>query len=160
MSNDNITDISQYLTFTLEDEIFAIDVFQVREVLDMDKITNVPQSPEFMRGVINVRGSVVPVVDLRLKFGLAQTDTTRDTRIVVMEVEMDGDVTIIGSIADSVKEVMELSPSQIESPPKLGKKWRSEVIKGVGKHNEKFILILDVNLLFSSDEIINMINDH
>jgi purine-binding chemotaxis protein CheW len=160
MSNDNITDISQYLTFTLENEIFAIDVFQVREVLDMDKITNVPQSPEFMRGVINVRGSVVPVVDLRLKFGLAQTDTTRDTRIVVMEVEMDGDVTIIGSIADSVKEVMELSPSQIESPPKLGKKWRSEVIKGVGKHNEKFILILDVNLLFSSDEIINMINDH
>jgi purine-binding chemotaxis protein CheW len=160
MSNDNITDISQYLTFTLEDEIFAIDVFQVREVLDMDKITNVPQSPEFMRGVINVRGSVVPVVDLRLKFGLAQTDTTRDTRIVVMEVEMDGDVTIIGSIADSVKEVMELSPSLIESPPKLGKKWRSEVIKGVGKHNEKFILILDVNLLFSSDEIINMINDH
>jgi purine-binding chemotaxis protein CheW len=160
MSNDNITDISQYLTFTLEDEIFAIDVFQVREVLDMDKITNVPQSPEFMRGVINVRGSVVPVVDLRLKFGLAQTDTTRDTRIVVMEVEIDGDVTIIGSIADSVKEVMELSPSQIESPPKLGKKWRSEVIKGVGKHNEKFILILDVNLLFSSDEIINMINDH
>ncbi|KPA16669.1 Chemotaxis protein CheW [Candidatus Magnetomorum sp. HK-1] len=76
MSNENITDVSQYLTFTLEDEIFAIDVYQVREVLDMEAITKVPQSPDFMRGVINVRGSVVPVVDLRLKFGMPHTETT------------------------------------------------------------------------------------
>ena len=159
MSNENITEVSQYLTFSLEDELFAIDVYQVREVLDMEDITKVPQAPDFMRGVINVRGSVVPVVDLRLKFGLPKTDTTRDTRIVVMEIEMDDDVAVIGSIADSVNEVMELSPSQIENPPKLGKRWRSEVIKGVGKRDDKFILILDVNLVFSSDEIVTMIND-
>ena len=159
MSNENITDVSQYLTFTLEDEIFAIDVYQVREVLDMEAITKVPQSPDFMRGVINVRGSVVPVVDLRLKFGMPHTETTRDTRIVVMEIEIDEDFAVIGSIADSVNEVMELSPSQIENPPRLGKRWRSEVIKGVGKRDDKFILILDVNLVFSTDEIVTMIND-
>jgi len=156
---NNIPDISQYLTFTLADEIFAIDVFQVREVLDIAEITKVPQSPEFMRGVINVRGSVVPVVDLRLKFGLQQIDTTKDTRIIVMEIQLDNDIAVIGSIADSVKEVVELSTTQIEKPPRLGKKWRSEVIKGVGKQNDRFILILDVNLVFSSDELVTMITE-
>ncbi|MBF0452204.1 MAG: chemotaxis protein CheW [Candidatus Magnetomorum sp.] len=159
MKNEMISEVSQYLTFTLEDEIFAIDVYQVREVLDMENITKVPQAPGFMRGVINVRGSVVPVVDLRLKFGMPQTETTRDTRIVVMEIELDDDKAVIGSIADSVNEVMELSPDHIENPPKLGKRWRSEVIKGVGKRDDKFILILDVDLVFSSDEIVSMIND-
>ncbi|ETR73930.1 MAG: Chemotaxis protein CheW [Candidatus Magnetoglobus multicellularis str. Araruama] len=159
MTKDTIKDISQYLTLSLADEIFAIDVFQVREVLDMAEITKVPQSPEFMRGVINVRGSVVPVVDLRLKFGLEQINTTRDTRIIVMELQLDDDIAVIGSIADSVKEVIELSASQIENPPKLGKKWRSEVIRGVGKRDDKFILILDVNLVFSSDELVTMITE-
>jgi len=159
MSNINVSELAQYLTFKLEDEIFAIDVYQVREVLDMEKITKVPQSPEYMRGVINVRGSVVPVVDLRVKFGLPKTQTTQDTRIVVMEIEIDDDIAVIGSIADSVNEVMELSSSQIEAPPKIGKRWRSEVIKGVGKHDDKFILILDVNLVFSTDEIVNLIKD-
>jgi len=154
-----ISEVSQYLTFSLEGEIFAIDVYQVREVLDMEDITKVPQSPPFMRGVINVRGSVVPVVDLRLKFGMPQTETTRDTRIVVMEIELDDDIAVIGSIADSVNEVMELSPADIENPPKLGKRWRSEVIRGVGKKDDKFILILDVDLVFSNDEIISMIDD-
>jgi len=159
MSNINVSDLAQYLTFKLEDEIFAIDVYQVREVLDMEKITKVPQSPDYMRGVINVRGSVVPIVDLRIKFGLPETQTTQDTRIVVMEIEIDDDIAVIGSIADSVNEVMELSSSQIEAPPKIGKRWRSEVIKGVGKRDDKFILILDVNLVFSTDEIVNLIKD-
>jgi len=159
MSNETVSNISQYLTFTLEDEIFAVDVYQVREVLDMDTITKVPQAPDFMRGVINVRGSVVPVVDLRLKFGLAQADITRDTRIVVMEIQMDDDIAVIGSIADSVNEVVEIDSGQVEPPPKLGSRWRSEVIRGVGRRNDKFIMILDVNLVFSSDEIVSMINE-
>jgi len=153
MEDKLINQASQYLTFRLDQEMFAIDVFQVREVLDMDTITKVPQAPAFMRGVINVRGSVVPVVDMRIKFGLPQVETTIDTRIVVMEVNLDGDITVLGAIADSVNEVMELEPDQIEPPPKIGSRWRTEFIKGVGKRNQQFIILLDVDRLFSTHEL-------
>ncbi len=148
-----INEAKLYLTFQLEDEIFSIDVAQVREVLDMSTITKVPQAPDFMRGVINVRGSVVPVVDMRLKFGLPAVEQTFDTPIVVMELDMDGEITIFGALADSVKEVIELEPDQIEPPPRLGSRWRTEFIKGIGKRDDKFILILDVDRIFSSDEL-------
>ncbi len=153
MSEDLITEAKLYLTFQLEDEIFSIDVAQVREVLDMSTITKVPQAPDFMRGVINVRGSVVPVVDMRMKFGLPPVEKTRDTRIVVMELDMDGETTIFGALADAVKEVIELEPDQIEPPPRLGSRWRTEFIKGIGKRDDHFILILDVDRIFSTDEL-------
>ncbi len=153
MSEDLITEAKLYLTFKLEDEIFAIDVAQVREVLDLSTITKVPQAPDFMCGVINVRGSVVPVVDMRLKFGLPAVEKTLDTRIVVMELDMDGEITIFGALADSVKEVIELEPDQIEPPPRLGSRWRTEFIRGIGKRDDHFILILDVDRIFSSDEL-------
>jgi len=144
---------SQFLTFKLGEEIFALDVVQVREILDVAPITKVPRSPEFMRGVINVRGSVVPVVDLRLKFGLPATQRTVDTRIVVMEIALDGEMSIIGSMADAVHDVMELDPSAIEEAPKIGAKWNTEFIKGIGKLGDRFIIILDVNKVFSADEL-------
>lgn len=151
--NVGITETGQYLTFKLGDEVFALDVAQVREVLDLTTITKVPGTPDFMRGVINVRGSVVPVMDLRLKFGLTKTEKSQDTRIIVMELNMEGDLTVLGTLADSVDEVINLEADQIEPPPKIGMKWRTEFIKGIGKRNELFIILLDIDRVFSSDEL-------
>ena len=114
-----ITEIRQYLTFKLGDEIYALDVATVREVLDFTTLTKIPRTPEFMRGVINLRGNVVPVVDLRLGFGLSKTERTVNTCIVVVEVDLEGERTIVGALADSVEEVIDLEPDQIEPPPKL-----------------------------------------
>ncbi len=153
MADNTISKAGQYLTFGLEDEVFALEVAQVREVLDMITITKVPRAPAFMRGVINVRGSVVPVVDLRLKFGLSKTETTVDTRIIVMELLLDGESTTVGALADSVHEVMELDSAHIEPPPKIGMRWRTEFIKGIGKHDGQFIILLDIDRIFSTDEL-------
>lgn len=154
MNDNNIQQLfSQYLTFRLGEEMFALDVGQVREILDVTTITRVPRSPNFMRGVINVRGSVVPVVDLRLKFGMTGTEQTVDTRIVVMEIVLDGEQTVIGSLADAVHDVMELDSAAIEDAPKIGAKWNSSFIRGIGKHNDQFIIILDVDRVFSAEEL-------
>jgi purine-binding chemotaxis protein CheW len=151
--NEVLTNTGQYLTFRLGEEIFALDVAQVREVLDMCPITKVPGTPDFMRGVINVRGSVVPVMDLRRKFGLPESDQTLDTRIIVMEIDIDGEVTILGTLADSVDEVLDLEPGRIEPPPKIGARWRTEFIRGIGKRDDKFLILLDIDRVFSTDEL-------
>ena len=145
--------LQQYLTFKLGEEMFALDVSQVREILDVTNITKVPRAPEFMRGVINVRGSVVPVVDLRMKFDMPATERTKDTRIVVMEIALEGDLTTIGTLADAVHNVMDIEPSSIEPAPKVGAKWNTEFIKGIGKHNDEFIIILNVDRIFSAEEL-------
>jgi len=145
--------INQYLTFFLDEDLFALDIASVREVLDCTNITRIPKTPEFMRGVINLRGKAVPVVDLRLKFGMGETERTVNTCIIIVEVEIDGEKTIMGALADSVQEVFELDPETIEAPPKLGTKIRSDFIKGMGKYNDKFIIILDVNKVFSVEEL-------
>lgn len=144
---------NQYLTFFLDEDLFALDIASVREVLDYTNITRIPKTPEFMRGVINLRGKAVPVVDLRLKFGMGETERTVNTCIIIVEVEIDGEKTIMGALADSVQEVFELDPETIEPPPKLGTKIRSDFIKGMGKYNDKFIIILDINKVFSVEEL-------
>ena len=116
MSVSAITETRQYLTFRLGNEVFATDVAKVREVLDMTPITAIPRTPEFMAGVINLRGTVVPVVDLRLCFGMSKTENTRNTCIVVVEV-MLSDMTVIGALSDSVEEVIDLDPDEIEPAP-------------------------------------------
>jgi len=143
----------QYLTFKLADEVFALDITQVREVLDYTAVTKVPKMPEFMRGVINLRGSVVPVVDMRMKFGMEKTERTVNTCIIIVEIDLDGDMTVLGALADSVQEVMDLDAGQIEPAPKIGTRLRTEFIKGMGKHNDEFIIILDIDKVFSSDEL-------
>ncbi|RJQ77204.1 MAG: chemotaxis protein CheW [Desulfobacteraceae bacterium] len=145
--------LHQYLTFKLTEEIFALDVAQVREILDFTTITKVPRAPAFMRGVINVRGSVVPVVDMRLKFEMPRTEKTVDTRIVVMEIAFDGQECTIGALADAVHNVIEMEPGQIEAAPKIGAKWNTDFIKGIGKYQDAFIIILDVDRIFSSNEL-------
>ena len=142
-----------YITFSLEDEMFAVDVGQVREILDSTRITKIPRAPEFMRGVINVRGSVVPVVDMRLKFGMPNAENTSNTRIIVLELDLEGETLVLGALADSVRNVVELDQGQIEGPPKIGSRWRTEFIKGIGKRNDEFIIILDIDRVFSSDEL-------
>jgi purine-binding chemotaxis protein CheW len=153
MSRETITETTQYLTFKLDDEVFAVDVAKVREILDFTPATKVPGTPDFMRGIINVRGNVVPVVDMRLKFGMSQTEKTVDTCIVVMEIAVDDDTTVLGALVDSVQEVFELEPAQIEPPPRIGTRWRTEFIKGIGKRNNELIIILDIDMVFSSSEL-------
>ena len=112
-----INETAQYITFKLGGELFAINVGQVREVLEISQITRVPTAPGYMRGVVNVRGRAIPVVDLRMKFGLPKASDTVNSRVVVMELELDGETTVVGGIADSVHEVIELEPGQINPPP-------------------------------------------
>ena len=153
MSVESITATPQHLSFQLAEEDFAIEISKVREVLDYPRITKVPQMPEFMRGVINLRGSVVPVVDQRMKFGMPQAEKTVDTRIIIMELAVEGESTVVGALADSVHEVMELEPENIEPAPKIGTRLNTDFIRGMGKRDENFVMILDVDRLFSSDEL-------
>jgi purine-binding chemotaxis protein CheW len=141
------------MTFKLGDELFAINVAQVREVLEVPQITKVPTAPQYMKGVVNVRGQSIPVVDLRMRFGLPKGTETVQTRIIVMELQLDGEVAILGGMADSVHEVIELEPGNINPPPKIAMRWRTEFIQGLGKRGDDFIIILDFNSVFSSDEL-------
>jgi len=153
MSVTEITETRQYLTFKLSDEVFGIDVAKVREVLDFTSITKVPRTPDFMSGVINLRGNVVPVVDLRLCFEMSKTEKTVNTCIVVVEVILEGESTIIGALADSVEEVIDLEPNQIEPAPKIGVQIRTDFIQGMGKRDAQFIMILDIDRVFSAEEL-------
>lgn len=144
---------NQYLTFTLADEVFAVDVARVREILEITNITKVPQVPDFMRGVINLRGCVVPVIDLRLKFGMPEIEQTVNSCIIVVEVEMDGEKIVLGALADSVQEVIEMEQSQIEAAPHIGTHLKTEFIEGMGKHNDRFVMILDIDEVFSGVEL-------
>jgi purine-binding chemotaxis protein CheW len=153
MSVSEITETRQYLTFKLDNEIFATDVAKVIEVLDLTTITQIPRTPDFMAGVINLRGSVVPVVDLRLCFGMSKTENTRNTCIVVVEVMLENESTVIGVLADSVEEVIDLEPDQIQPAPKIGTQIRTDFIKGMGKRDTQFIMILDIDRVFSAEEL-------
>ncbi len=151
--SSSITNIRQYLTFKLSDEIFGVDVAQVREILDYIQITKVPQTPDYMCGVINLRGSVVPVVDMRLKFGMEKTEKTVNTCIVVVEVVLEGENVTLGALVDSVQEVFELNPSEIEPAPRIGTKLNTDFIKGMGKRDDMFIILLNIDRVFSSEEL-------
>jgi purine-binding chemotaxis protein CheW len=153
MGENGIMVTNQYLTFKLGDEVFALDISKVREVLDFTTVTKVPQTPDFMRGVINLRGNVVPVVDMRLKFGLPQTEKTVNTCVIITEIEVDGETTVVGAMADSVQEVLDLEPNEIEPPPKIGTKLNTDFIHGMGKRDDQFIMILNIDKVFSSDEL-------
>lgn len=150
---ETTADIDQYLTFTLGDEVFALNIGKVREVLDYLTITKVPRMPEFLRGVINLRGNVVPVIDLRYKLGMGRIEQSVDTCIVIVEIMIDNEMTHIGALADSVKEVIALEPDQISPPPKLGIKIDNEFIKGMGRQDEKFLMILDIDKVLTAGEL-------
>lgn len=159
MSESVTTSASQYLTFTLADEQYAVEVYDVKEVLEYTTVTRVPRTQEFMRGVINLRGSVVPVIDLRLKFDMGATEKTIETSIIVMEVEINGEKVTVGTLADSVQEVIDLDATQIEPAPTIGTRIDTEFIKGIGKQDEHFIIILDIDRVFSEDELSTVVDE-
>ena len=150
------TQIDSYLTFRMNDEHFAVSVGKVTELLEMLPITHVPKSPEFMRGVINLRGAVVPVIDTRVKFSLPTASDTIDTCIVVINISQDSDTVKIGAIVDSVSEVIEIAGEKILALPAVGNKENSQFIQGVIKLDEKFIMVLDVDKVFTNDDVISI----
>ena len=159
MSVDTITETRQYLSFKLEEEEFAIEISKVKEVLDFVRITKVPQTPLFMKGVINLRGAVVPVLDLNRKFGNGDTDNTVNTRIIIGVVDIEGEQTVLGVLADSVHEVMELDPDHIQQAPRIGTRLNTDFIKGIGKRDEEFVMILDIDRVFSLEELSSIRRD-
>lgn len=153
MSVSEVTETQQYLTFRLGGQVFATNVSKVREVLDFSTITKIPRTPQFMSGVINLRGTVVPVVDLRLCFEMSWTEKTVNTCIVVVEMLLEGESVVIGALADSVEEVIDLEPDQIEPPPGIGTRIHTDFIKGMGKRDGQFIMILDIDRIFSAGDL-------
>jgi len=153
MTAEMINESSQYLTFSLDNEIFALDIAQVREVLELSAVTRIPRTPHFMRGVINLRGHAVPVVDMRLKFGMDHRDDTVNTCIIIVETRFGDEGSVLGALVDSVSEVIELLPDAIEPAPRMGTTIKSDFIHGIGKHDERFIIVLDVVRVFSKQEL-------
>lgn len=148
--------VERFLTLTLDKELFAIDIYSVREILDMADITRIPHTPEYMRGVVNVRGTAVPVIDLKRKFSMGDITPTLNTRIVILEIKKADEISLIGAMADSVREVLELEMDKVDPPPSMGVSVKSEFIRGIGKHGEQFVLLLDASKVFSSEEVINL----
>ena len=143
----------QYLTFCLSKEMYAIDISQVKEVLEYTNMTRIPQTPDYIHGVINLRGNVVPVVDMRTKFKMEQVERTVNTCIIIVEIESGSEISQVGALVDSVQEVMEMSSDQIEPPPKLGTRLNVEFINEMGKQDDHFVIILNIDKVFSVDDI-------
>jgi purine-binding chemotaxis protein CheW len=133
--------------------LFSINVAQVREVLEVGQITRIPSTPEYMRGVCNVRGHAIPILDLRMRLGLPPRPDTVVTRIIVMELNIEGEAVIVGGVADSVHEVIEIEPAMIHPAPTIAMRWRADFIEGMVARGEQFIIMLNVNAVFSTEEI-------
>lgn len=158
MSTKTKTDVNSYLSFKIGDEVFAANVKNVLNILEMTPITKVPKSPAYMKGVINLRGTVLPVVDSRTKFGIEETEQTTNTCIIVLELHVGSEPIMIGAIVDAVKEVLEIDTSDILPPPNIGTNFRSEYLKGMAQSEGGFIMILDAEKVFASDEIVDLQN--
>lgn len=153
LDDDASAEEQQYLTFVLAQETYAIPILSIREIIEFGKLTKVPMVPDFIRGVINLRGSVVPVIDLARRFGKPQAETTRKSCIVVIELA-DGDVTQeIGVLVDAVNEVMEIDHREIEPAPTFGTRIRTDFISGMGKVNDEFVVILSTGNVLSMEEM-------
>lgn len=144
----------QYLTFFLADEEYAIGIHRVKEIIEYTIVTKVPKVPEWVRGVINLRGNVVPVVDLAVRFGLAERPVTKTSCIVVVEVEQESERTVMGVVADSVNQVIELGQKDIEAPPAFGTNVRLDYLSGMGKLGQKFALILNIDSVLNAADLL------
>jgi purine-binding chemotaxis protein CheW len=145
--------INSYLTFKLGEEIFGANVSKVLNILEMTKITKVPKAPNYMKGVINLRGAVLPLIDTRLKFDMGETSYTTNTCILVLDIELGGDSVHVGALVDSVQEVLEIDDASIMPAPSIGNKYKSEFIEGMAKVNDEFVMLLNMDLIFSTDEL-------
>lgn len=152
-STDGTVEVRQYLTFTLASEQFAVGTLSVKEIIEYGQLTSVPMMPPSIRGVINLRGAVVPVIDLGARFGGRQTEVGKRTCIVILEVEHAEEQQVIGVLVDAVNEVLEIAPADIEPPPTFGAHIRSDFILGMGKVGGRFVILLDIGRVLSVDEL-------
>ena len=158
MEENERSAIQEYLTFRIAEENYAINVGSIKEVLGVPRITRVPRMPEFMSGVINLRGSVIPILDLRMKFGMGETPLAEDTGVIVTEVsdifeEGEEDKIIIGIFSDAVQKVVTIADSEIEPPPKIGMTIETDFIAGIGRVDDSFVIILNIDRVLSGGEI-------
>lgn len=155
--NEDTVDIAgedhQYLTFTLGNEMFAAGIMRIKEILEYGNLTPVPMMPEFIRGVLNLRGAVVPVIDLKVRFGGQANEVTKRTCVVILEVDTEGGRQDIGIMVDTVQEVLEIPSSEIEPAPSFGARIRADFIEGMGKIGNKFVIILAVDRVLSVNEL-------
>jgi purine-binding chemotaxis protein CheW len=145
-----ITSTMRALTLRLDDELFAVAAESVREILDLVPITAVPNAGAFATGLINVRGRVVPLADLKVAFGMRRADQNEDTRIVVIETEIEGEPTVVGILADKVYDVTDIEPAAVEEAPRVGMRWRPDYVRGIGKRQGNFIIIPDLQRIFET----------
>lgn len=149
MSLETVDQSGQFLMLGLADEVFALDATTIREILDPVPVAEVPGAAGFLRGVINVRGKIVPMADLRVRFGMEPTSITPDTRFVVLEITLQGDPTIVAIVADRVHEVTELPLSTLEKAPSVGMQWQPEFVNGIGKWKDDFIIVPNIERIFN-----------
>ena len=143
----------KYLTFCLGGEIYGIEILRVQEIIGLMKITSIPNTPDNVRGVINLRGKVISVVDLRVKFGMSSIENTSESCIVVVEVRKAKGSVVLGLLVDNVEEVLNIGQNEIEETPSFGTDVSTDFISGMGKKNDKVIIILDMDLVFSNEEL-------
>ena len=154
----NNDDVNQYLTFILAGETYGVSILVIKEILEYNEPTVVPMMPDFIRGVINLRGSVVPVIDLSLRLGKETTEVAKRTCVVIIEVRHEDERMEIGVVVDAVNEVLDIAPDPIESAPNFGAKIRTDFIRGMGKVDDKFVVLLNIDHVLSIEEL-SMVND-
>jgi purine-binding chemotaxis protein CheW len=145
--------MEQYLTFVLGGEVFAMGILAIKEIIEYADVTEVPMMPEYVRGVINLRGAVVPVIDLSVRFGKPSSPVTKRTCIVIIEVEARNERQVLGVVVDAVNAVLDIPGSEVEPPPAFGASIRTDFIRGMGKVNGKFVILLDVDHVLAADEM-------
>jgi purine-binding chemotaxis protein CheW len=143
----------QYLTFFIRGEEYAVRILRVKEIIEYESVTRVPTTPVHVRGVINLRGTVLPVIDLAAKFGHGDSEATRTTCVIVAETKLDGGVLVVGLLADSVSSVIDIAASAIEPPPSFGTNIRVDFLTGMGKLEGRLVLILDLDRILTPLEL-------
>lgn len=152
MEDKSSATINSYLSFRLGEEIFALHVSRVQKILEMTNITAVPQSPDYMKGVINLRGSVLPVVDTRVKFGMTPVEAGKGTSILVVEIKLEGEGVMVGLLVDAVHSVLKLEDEDLLPAPRIGRTYESKFIQHMARVKERFFIVLDMDAVFSSNE--------
>lgn len=155
-SRDAEQQVQQYLTFMIGGEEYAVSLLKVKEIIEYDTVTEIPKTPEWVRGVINLRGNVVPVIDLAVKFRLPASIAGKLTCIVITEVECEGEAAVMGVMADSVRQVIDLKPEDIEVPPTFGTRVKVDYLLGMARSGKKFCLLLDTEKVLSTDELLEL----
>lgn len=155
-----IDEAVQYLTFQMAGEEYAVAIMRVREIIQLDRVTRVPSAPRWIRGVVNLRGGVVPVADLALKFGMEASEITKWSCLVIVEVEQRGEPVVMGVLADSVRQVMDLTPEDVEPAPSFGTRIDGEFLLGMARQGNRFALLLDIDRVLSDEETAGVTQSH